>query len=233
MNKPVYYKILLFILVFYLLAQTFQFTIRLGALSPGGSLEEDIIKGQHPLNYVRRVLILLSMFLMVPGFTILSLHFYRKSWLASIVAVVFFIFFCLFEISYRSVELFQATAIWGREFVQVIPQDKARLLSRFQLFNDTIDAIYFPLLSSLLIGSLCICYASFKRKSDRLVTVAMGVSAVQQVARLSGYTGSDLLAFLGRYYFPIVTVTFVLLIVWTIKASRDMRHPANMSENAD
>src|SRR5687767_9734850 len=100
MNSLAHYRILAFVLAFYILAQLFQqYVLRLGPLSGVEGLEQTIVAGQHPLNYMRMTLVLFSMFLMVPGAIILGSHFYSARPLLSAVAVVFFLFFCLFEIT--------------------------------------------------------------------------------------------------------------------------------------
>lgn len=148
-----HYNILVSLLAFYLAAQIFQqIILRVGPLSTAAGLEETIISGQHPLNIARLFLVLLSMFCMVAGYLILSLHFYEKAPLLSILSFVFFFIFCLFEIDYRSVELFQVVTVWGKEFTDSLPGERALLLGKFRSFNESVNAIYFPLLFSQLIA---------------------------------------------------------------------------------
>lgn len=224
MNRQAHYKLLALILTFYLVAQIFQqFVLRLGPLSSVEGLDETIVAGLHPLNYTRLVLILLSMFFMVPGFIILGLHFYKNSPLLSMVSIVFFLFFCLFETSYRSVQLFQVMMIWGTEYAQATAEARALLLPRFQTFYDTVNAIYFPLLFSLFLGSVCLFLASWKDTASKLVTIAMGIKAIQQISRLSSYTPFDMLnIFTGIWYFVLVAISFSLLILWAIRMSRKL-----------
>jgi hypothetical protein len=217
-----HYNLLIFILGFYFTAQVFQQYVRLGPLSGVEGLEQNIMADQHPLNYTRMVLILLSMFLMVPGAIILGLHFYQKSPLLSIVSIVFFLFFCLFETSYRSVQLFQVTMVWGSEFSRATPEIRAALLPKFQNFYDSVNALYFPLLFSLLLGSTCLLFASLKDNTSKLVSVAMGVHVIQQLSRLSSYTPFDALnIFTGFWYFLFVAIVFGLLIYWAVRMSQE------------
>lgn len=219
MNRHSHYTVLALLMTFYLVAQIFQqFVLRVGPLASVEGLEETIIAGQHPLNYMRMILILLSMFFMVPGFIILGLHFYRNSPLLSIVSIAFFLFFCLFETSYRSVQLFQVMMIWGKEYAQAGAEARAVLLPQFQTFYDTVNAIYFPLLFSMFLGSLCLFFASLKDATGKLITIAMGISAIQQLSRLSGYTPFDALnIFTGIWYFVLVALVFGLSIFWAIR----------------
>jgi hypothetical protein len=220
MNKNINYKLLAIILSFYLIAQTFQFVVRLGPLSPASSLADGIVLAQHPLNHLRMLLILASMFLMIPGFILLAFHFYKTNLFISAVALVFFILFCSFEITYRSVEYFQVVTVWGKEYVQASVSEKPGLFNKISLFYEIVHAVYFPLLFSLMTGSLCLLFVSIKNRANRLVAFAMGLMAIQQISRLLGYTPFNYLSFLNEYYYPVVLVTFLILIFWTVRVSR-------------
>ncbi|MBA4056857.1 MAG: hypothetical protein C0490_19240, partial [Marivirga sp.] len=128
------------------------------------------------------------MFLMIPGFMLLTFHFYKANLFISAVALVFFILFCSFEITYRSVEYFQVVAVWGKEYVQASVSEKPNLFNKIKIFYDIVHAVYFPLLFSLMTGSLCLLFVSIKNRANRLVSFAMGIMAIQQISRLLGYT---------------------------------------------
>jgi hypothetical protein len=162
-------------------------------------------------------LIYASMFLMVPAFIILGLHFYKQNPTVSIIAIVFLLLFCLFEISYRSVHIFQVLNIWGKEFAEAPIEYRVDLLPKFKYFYQTVNAIYFPLLTSLLVGSGCLCILSYKSK-EWIVSAAMAISSIQQISRLTSYTFFGFLnIFSGIWYFALVSITFVLLIIWTVR----------------
>jgi hypothetical protein len=218
------YKVVAFSLVFYLAAQIFQqYVLLLGPLSSVSGLEESIIAGQHPLNYARYVFVLFSMFLMVPGFLLLGLHFYKKDHMIAILAIIFFMFFCLFEIAYRSVQLFQVMMVWGKKFTEATPVERESLITMFQDFYGTVNALYFPLLLSLFLGSFFLFCLSVKSYADWPVSVAMGVSSIQQLSRLSGYTPFYFLdVFKGPWYFFMVLITFGLLIFWVFKNKNEI-----------
>lgn len=223
LKKSKYYQVLLYILAFYLFAQIFQqLVLRMEPMASASGLEASIIAGQSPLNIARFFLILLSMFLMVGGYLILTLHFYEKSPLLSILSFLFFLFFCLFEIGYRSVELFQVVIVWGREFTNSLQVERALLLAKFRLFNEVVTAIYFPLLFSQLIASICLFVATLKDEFGKLVMIAMAFNTIRLVLRLSGFTPFDYLnIFSGGWYFPPVALIFVLLIWWAFKMRRE------------
>lgn len=211
---------LIFALAFYILAQAFQqYVLLVGPLASATGIEQSILSGQHRLNYTRHYFIYASMFLMVPAFIIIGLRFYKRNPTLSIVAIVFLLFFCLIEISYRSVHIFQVLTIWGKEFIDAPAQNRLDLLPKFQYFYQIVNAIYFPLLTSLLVGSVCLSFLSYKAK-EWILAVAMGISSIQQISRLSSYTPFDSLdVFGGIWYFVLVFFTFVLLIIW---ASKDL-----------
>jgi hypothetical protein len=221
-----YYKIVVFSLAFYLAAQIFQqYVVILGPLSSASTLEENILAGQHPLNYARYVFILFSMFLMVPGFLLLGLYFYKKNQVLSILAITFFLFFCLFEIAYRSVQLFQVMMVWGKEFARATPVERENLITMFEDFYETVNAIYFPLLLSLFLGSFLLFLLSVKDPANWPVSTAMAVSSIQQLSRLSGYTPFHFLnVFRGLGYFSLVLITFGLMIYWVLKNKNQFVH---------
>src|SRR5688572_30459138 len=204
---------LIFAFSFYLVAQTFQqYLFLFGPLSSLDSLEATIMAGQHPLNHVRHYLIYFSMFLMIPAFILMCFHFFEQNKALSIVALVFFIFFCTLEISYRSVHIFQVMNSWGKEFNESPVEMRASLILKFQYFNQIVRAIYFPLLFSLFLASICLFVLSLRSKMW-FWSVAMAISSIQQLSRLAGYTSLDFLdVFTGVSYCVLVVMIFTLLI---------------------
>jgi hypothetical protein len=218
---------LIFALSFYLFAQTFQqFVLLAGPLASVTGIEQSILAGQHSLNSARHYLIYASMFLMVPAFIILGLHFFKQNPILSIVAIAFLLLFCLLEILYRSVHIFQVHHIWGKEFAEALVEYRMDLLPKFKYFYQTVNAIYFPLLTSLLAGSGCLCVLSYKSK-EWLVCTAMAISSIQQISRLTSYTPLNFLdVFSGIWYYILVFITFGLLIIWAV---RDVPHKTHVS----
>lgn len=221
-----HYKVLALAVGFYLVAQTVQFILHWTILPHDIPLGEEIVTGQHPLNYVRLALVLASMFIMVPGYLILALNFYREQPLRSLVAATFFLFFCLFEMTYRSIELFQAVSTWGSAYASADPCMRAELFPKFQEFYSLVEVVYFPLLVSLLIGSACLCFAAIERRGHRLLALAMGIQALQQLARLASYVGvKSLNPMLAKTYFPAVVIVFGALLLWTLQQLRSTSAP--------
>lgn len=213
---------LIFALAFYLIAQAFQqYVLLAGPLASVAGLEQTIIAGQHPLNYVRHGLIYASMFVMLPAFAILCGHVRKSHPVLSTTALIFFGLFCAFEIGYRSVHLFQVVGIWGKEFELANALAREALLPRFQLFYQTVNALYVPLLLCLFAGSVCLAWVAAQSKNN-LLSVAMVISSIQQLSRLAGYTPLHFLdVFTGIWYFVLVLFSFGLMIVWAARLSPD------------
>jgi hypothetical protein len=211
------YRYLIFALTFYVLAQAYQqYVLLAGPLAGVQGLHSAILISAHPLNVIRHVLIYLSMFLMLPAFVILAMR-YQNQKIFSRLAVIFFCAFCLIEIGYRSVYLFQYLNITANEYALATPETQQQLLPQIQSFFATIEKGYLPLLSALMLGSLFILLASAKAKTTG-VSIAMAVSVLQQLSRLSGYTSLNFLnVFSGIWYFVLVAITFGCLIMATIQ----------------
>lgn len=215
-NNP--YLVLVIILSFYLVSQVFQqYVLRFSPISHPVSEEQAAVFIHHWLNIARLSTILFSMFLMVIAWVIIYLHFRNINAVWSLCALIFLVFFCFFEIGYRSLELFMVVLDWGSELsaAQGILNDKIR--DQNAAFDSFVSAIYFPLLFSQLLGSLILLYLS-KQAGASLFFIAMTLNAVRLVLRLSDYAGlPELNIFSGPWYFPPVAVIFVLLIWWSYR----------------
>lgn len=211
------YQYLIFALSFYLLAQAYQqYVLLAGPLAGVQGLHSAILVSTHPLNVIRHVLIYLSMFLVLPAFVMLALR-YQAQKIFSRFAIIFFCTFCLIEIGYRSVYLFQYLNVTAIEYALATPEAQQHLLPQIQNFFATIEKVYLPLLSSLMLGSLFMLLASAKAKTT-WVSIAMAVSVLQQLSRLSGYTSLNFLnVFSGIWYFVLVAITFGCLLMATIR----------------
>lgn len=220
------YLVLTIILTFYLLAQIFQqYVLGFSSISNPASEEQAFLFGQHWLNYTRLGMILFSMFLMVIAWVIIFFHFYPISSFWSLSALILLVFFCLFEIFYRSVELFMVVPGWGEAILSAQGDDYAKLLSQHRMFDSIVSAIYFPLLFSQLLGSLILIYLS-GRGGAVLFMIAMILNAVRLTLRLSGYIGfPELNIFSGLWYFPPVALIFFMLIVWSCKEFKNTASP--------
>jgi hypothetical protein len=148
------YIVLAVILSFYLLAQIFQqYVILFSPISSPVDEKQAFVFSQDGLNFARLTLILFSMFFMVIAWAIICFHFYEVSRFRSVSAFIFLVFFCLFEVLYRSVELFTVVSVWGHEAAAAEGEDFERLADQYKMFNSLVSAIYFPLLFSQFLGS--------------------------------------------------------------------------------
>ncbi|MBX2895461.1 MAG: hypothetical protein KF763_08460 [Cyclobacteriaceae bacterium] len=221
------YRYLIFALAFYLFAQAYQqYVLLAGPLAGVQGLHSAILVSTHPLNVIRHVLIYLSMFLMLPAFVMLALR-YQMQKIFSRLAIIFFCTFCLIEIGYRSVYLFQYLNVTANEYALAAPEAQQHLLPQIQNFFAAIEKIYLPLLIALLLGSLFMLLASAKAKTNWM-TIAMAVSVVQQVSRLAGYTALSFLnVFSGIWYFVLVAITFGSLLIYVYEwRQQTIRHNA-------
>lgn len=214
-----HYVGLLIVLFFFLATQVFQqYTMMFGVMSEVTDLHSGIVIGQHISNKVRLFGILMSMFLLIYGYSVLSLSFFKQRPLSSILALIFFLIFCGIEISYRSIEFFYVLNDMGATYAVSDSATQAQMLPRFREIHGIIAAAYFPLLMSHLLASVFLVYASLPDASSRLITIAMAINAVRLLIRLTGFTPFEYLnIFSGPLYFPPVAVVFVLMIIWSVR----------------
>jgi membrane protein YdbS with pleckstrin-like domain len=219
------YLILTIILSYYLFSQLFQqYVLRISSISNPISEEEAFLFSQHWLNYARLWMILISMFLMAIAWVIIYFHFRRLSHYWSLSALIFLLLFCLFEIFYRSIELFMVVPAWGPDIIQAQGDHREKLLGHYAMWDSFVTAIYFPLLFSQLLGSLIFAYLANEANS-RLFKIAMILNGTRLVLRLSDYVGlPELNIFSGFWYFPPVAIIFIMMILWSYKEFRKSVH---------
>jgi hypothetical protein len=215
-NNP--YLVLVIILCYYLATQIFQqYVLRFSAISHPVNEEQAALSIHHWLNITRLGTILFSMFLMVIAWVIVYVHFRNISIFWSLCALIFMLFFCFFEIAYRSLELFMVVLDWGSEIQAAKEPFKDKFRDQNAMFDSFVSAVYFPLLFSQLLGSLILLYLS-KKSAEQLFLFAMILNSVRLVLRLSDYAGlPELNIFSGPWYFPPVAVIFVILIWWSYR----------------
>jgi hypothetical protein len=178
------------------------------------------VSGQHVLNIARLIVVLLSMFLMVVAYVVLYEILFDFNRTLALTGLIFFLFFLLFEIGYRSVELVHVVGHLGKQFGVVDATGKLELANQVQSFNRIVSAIYLPLLFSHFLGSIFWLMTTFTIMQHRLLTCAFGLNSVRLLLRLSEYTPFDINIFSGAMYFPPVAVYLILLLVWSWKNLR-------------
>jgi hypothetical protein len=209
---------LLTILVFYLVTQLFQqYVLRLGVMSNLPDLHATILASQHALNKARLFGVLFSIVLMIYAYTIICFSFFNQRPVSSVLALIFFLFFCGIEIGYRSIELFFVVGDMGKVYAVSDSATQSEMLTRFSEINRVFAAVYFPLLLSHLFASIFLGYASLSDVASRLMAIAMFLNAFRLLIRLMEFTPFGYLnIFSGPYYFPPVAMIFILLIIWTV-----------------
>lgn len=218
-TKQKNYLILAF--AFYLFAQTYQqYILLFGPMKGVEGMHHIVLASIHPANIVRHVLVWFSMILVLPAFIILLKNFQKTDPVLSRMGMLFFSVFCLLEIGFRSVYLFKILLVDAKNYASANAIDQTILLPKFQSFFSNIELIYIPLLLSLLLGSMFLMLLSVKVK-NHLITVAMAISVIQQLSRLSGYTSLKFLnVFNGVWYYILVFLTFSLLILGVLKSRK-------------
>jgi hypothetical protein len=214
---------------FYLAVQTFQFVLFRLVLATGGGPVEAAIARLEPLETVRAVLLLISMFALVPVYVAIALRCFRAAPGTALSGLIFGVAFVLFELAYRTIDLFLVSQVWAAA-VRDGGDAAAAALERIQLWEAAIGAWYFVLLAAHLLASICFAAAvHFQRGPDAegrwdvLAVIAFALNAVRLVGRLLGSHGGVewLLPLSGRFYFPAVGVIMVLLTIWLARqASR-------------
>jgi hypothetical protein len=185
---------------FYLAVQTFQFVVRRIAGVPAGA----------PLDEARAVLLLVSHFALVPLYAAVALRRFRHAPAAAVCGVLFGALFVLFELAYRSIEVF-------------VPGPIAR-------WDEIVEAWYFPLLGAHLLSTTAFTVACWPRAGDdgwqAVAAAAFGLNALRLVGRmLGGYAGvAPLAALSGPAYFPAMATVLALLLAWLVRQWR--RAPA-------
>jgi hypothetical protein len=134
-------------------------------------------------------------------------------------AFAFFLFliFCMFEIGYRSVELFLVVLNWGAAFRQN-PDVSSNIFHSIMNFKQIVNALYFPLLLSQFVGSAIFAVIAYADKAGIFLVVAMALNSVRILSRLGGYWGMESLDVLnGIFFFIPLFLVNVLMIIWLLK----------------
>lgn len=172
----------------------------------------------HPLHIARSLGVLLSLVFLMYPFTIFA-QFGPTQVLRTLI-VVFFAFFIVFEIGYRSVELFLVQLNWSLLATNITSAEDIRV--RFEVFQGVQQAIYFPLLLSHGIGSSIAGWCVPYRGTDRILKVALLLNALRLILRLGGMFGGvqwmNILT--GTYYFPLIMIIFIPISAWCFLRGR-------------
>ena len=203
----------------YLAAQILQLILVRGFLPQPQGAEQEMLARLAPGETLRAVVMLLSHFCLVPVYVALAMRRWRIAPGAAACGALFGMTFVLFELSYRTLDLFLVSHGWAAAYATADAAARAALIERTALWEQAVGAWYFGLLAAHLLASLCFL-AAFRRREpgawDLLAQLAFAINALRLTGRmLGGWAGIDWLAPLsGRFYFPPMATFLVLLTVW-------------------
>ena len=200
------------------------FTVPLGS----GELAELQSLG-HPLHILRSFLILCSIILLLYPFLVFAR--FGRSDLMQMLIVMFYFSFVLFEMGYRSVELVLVQLNWSAEATYSTPAPD--LLSKFILFKEVKEAIYFPLLLSHGAASALTAWSVPFRGLDRILKVALLVNVLRLAMRIAGMVvGVQWMNTLTAiYYFPFILLVFVPITGWCFLRSQTVKSDKELHTN--
>lgn len=184
----------------------------------------------HPLHIARSLSVLLSIVLLLFPFVLFAR--YGKTFVTQTVIIIFFSGFVLYELGYRSVELFLVQLKWAPRVMASI-QVEGGLLSKFELFKEIKNAVYFPLLLCHGAGSaLTARYVPFQG-ADKILKAALLVNALRVFLRIGGmFFGIQWMNTLtGTYYFPFILLIWIPITLWCFLRFRSDNTDATMDMN--
>ena len=162
---------------------------------------------------LRATTVLLSFFGLPPIYAAVALRRFHRAPASCVCGVAFGLLFVAFELAYRSLELF--------------------MVARPALWEQAVEAWYFPLLAVHMASSTAFTVACWPRAGDDrwdvLAAASFGLNALRLLGRLlGGYAGvAPLAALSGPLYFPAVATVNVLLVAWLARqAALTRRAPA-------
>ena len=187
------------------------------AAGEGATPAESLALGAHPLHLARSTVMLAAMFGRVFLYAVICLQRRDRPVLAGFTFLAFLLFGCL-EIGLRSVELIwtqlELPAAYGRA------ADPA-ILDRVATFGSVQHALYLPLGTAVLIGSVLAAWLfATGRRLDRLIQAAFVLNALRNATRLiTVYVGVPLFpaAAYDAAYFVMVVAFYAPVAYWLIR----------------
>ena len=184
---------------------------------------QELMLGAHPLHLVRSTAMLFAMFALVFVYGVVCLQRIRARPVLARFTFLAFLMFGILEIMLRSVEL-----VWTQvklPAAYAAAPDPA-ILDKAATFGAVQHALYLPLGSSVLIGSvLAVWLFASGRKIDRVIQAVFLLNVLRNTARmLTTYAGLPIFS-TGAYeaaYFPMVVAFYVPLAYWLIKRPADV-----------
>jgi hypothetical protein len=213
---------------YYVIAQVIQEAAFRNGINDAATGEQGILQRLLPLDQFRLVVILLSFFPILVAFAAVALRRIRLSLAASLLGFTFSFLFVTAEVSARSIDLFLVSRRWAAEYHSAAsPVIRQLIAGRIQLWEESVGAFYFVLLSGHLLASTCFAIATWDDdRWNRIVAIAFIVNAVRLASRIAeGYLRQRWLDPVNdAMYFPAVALIFGTLTAWLWKQTRIVRY---------
>lgn len=208
----------------FLATQIFQGLCLLLWLPPPDSAAAALDNRLHPLDVARRLAVLAGLLAMAVPYAVIALDRFARMPVASVLGLVFAMFFLLFELLHRGLDLAIVSREWAVQFAAVTEAaQREALVDRFDGWAAATRGIYLPLLLSGLIAWTCYAIATWNGDGgrwSRLAAVAFVANASRVLARiLVAYAGAAWLAFTDGLHVYLVTTIAIYgaLAVWLFR----------------
>lgn len=171
----------------------------------------------------RSLAVLFGIMGLAVAYAVIALDRFAKAPLASLLAFGFAMFFILFELLHRGLDLIMVSQQWAGAFATAAdPAARETLIQRLDLWGSFSGAFYFPLLLSGLVAWTCFAIATWNAGNGwlRLASFAFAINALRTLGRLlNSYTGIDTFDFLNGFaaYLVLVLLVNAMLVVWLFR----------------
>lgn len=213
--------------VFYVFAQAIQEVAFRHGIQDAAAGEAGILQRLLPLDQFRSAVMLISFFPILVALAAVALRRISSSPAASLLGFTFSFLFVAAEVSTRSIDLFLVSRRWAMEYhAAASPVVQQMIAGRTQLWEQSVGAFYFVLLTGHLLASLCFAAATWEAdRWNRIVAVAFIANALRLVGRIAeGYLGQSWLDPVNNaVYFPAVVLIFGTLTAWLGKQAQAVR----------
>ena len=213
---------------YYVIAQVIQQAAFAHGINDAATGEQGILQRLLPLDQFRLSVLLLSFFPILVAFAAVALRRVRSNPAASLLGFTFSFLFVAAEMGARSMDLFLVSRKWAVEYHSATsPAIQQLIAGRIQLWEESVGAFYFVLLSGHLLASTCFALATWDHdRWNRIVAVAFILNALRLASRVAeGYLGQRWLDPVNdAVYFPAVALIFGTLTAWLWKQTRIVRN---------
>lgn len=217
----------------FLATQIFQGLCLLVWLPPPDSVAAALGNRLHLLDVARRLAVLGGLLAMAVPYAVIALDRFARMPVASLLGLVFALFFLLLELLHRGLDLAIVSQEWAVQFAAATDAAQREALeNRFRSWESATRGIYLPLLLSGLIAWTCYAIAAWNGDGERwsrLAAIAFAANAARVLARiLVAYAGATWLSFTGGLHvYLVLTITiYGTLAVWLFRRAAGVKEGA-------